>query len=321
MRKQKLGTISIILFFSAALTFSAAELYLRSASFSSGIGAGKASQKWFSLNWKPINKLGYRDYEIEFQSKLPQILFLGDSFSAGHGVNFSETFYFHTRQSGGSDYQFVNLADCGASTKKESAMLNSYVESYHPKLHTVIHQYFGNDIDDYIKSPSIEQHTFPNIFVRHSEFINLLDALIFSRRFAAFYSKAIYNGYHDERVFGAHVSDLKQIHDNIRKHNARLVFLIFPFLDNDQSIQKSSEYLEPLSAYFRKTCLAQDVMIDTTPIAQRLPPQERVVNKFDAHPSARLHQLVSETLIDVLKNGPNGHPGALGCPFKGGNRL
>jgi len=316
--RKKVTAIAFILSISLILTIVSLEIYLRAASFSLGGGVGRASQRWFSLNWKPINKLGYRDYEIDFNSKLPQILFLGDSFTAGHGVNFDDTYYFQTRNLGNRNCQYVNLGVCGASTKNELVTLDNYLQSYHPAVQTVVHQYFGNDIEDYIQLPPIKRQTLPGFLLKNSEIANFLESLIFTKRFSKVYSQTLFGTYLDPVRFGTHVADIDKLHSLIRKQNSRLIFLLFPFLDNDKTILESSDYISLLSNYFVQTCSGADVMIDATLIARTLRPKDRVVNKFDAHPSVRLHKLVSEVLSEILNQKIVNHESVIWCPNKRG---
>lgn len=91
-REKKFYIIFILA--SLIIVFVALELIFRSDSFSTGSGAGKASQRWFAKNWAPINQMGYRDVEFSNGESKSVNIFLGDSFTAGHGVKFEETNYF-----------------------------------------------------------------------------------------------------------------------------------------------------------------------------------------------------------------------------------
>src|SRR5262245_1873703 len=91
-RTKRITYGAITIFLSLLLSFVAIEMLLRLTSFPSGTGTGKAAQRWHQENWKPINSLGYRDVEFDGSSANPQIAFLGDSFTAGAGVKFEETY-------------------------------------------------------------------------------------------------------------------------------------------------------------------------------------------------------------------------------------
>lgn len=52
---------------------------------SHGDGSSMASRLWFSNYWNPINQDGFRDSEPQISDSL--VLFIGDSFTSGHGIN------------------------------------------------------------------------------------------------------------------------------------------------------------------------------------------------------------------------------------------
>src|SRR5262245_35646214 len=116
---------SMIYVFSILLAFGCAEIVMRSMSMSSGTGRGKAGQRWLTENWKPINSLNYRDYEPSGGSEGDSVLFVGNSFTAGYGVKFEETFYYVAKMLLHQRYQSFNLGRAGVSTKGE---LDNYVE-------------------------------------------------------------------------------------------------------------------------------------------------------------------------------------------------
>lgn len=73
---------------SLTITLVLIEVFMRAIFiFSDGYGFSLMNARWFNENWRPINSLGYRDYEpSEAAPGLRRILVLGDSFAVGHGV-------------------------------------------------------------------------------------------------------------------------------------------------------------------------------------------------------------------------------------------
>ncbi len=288
------GTISL------ALTWISLEIFARCATFSSGAQLGLTDRRWRKKNWHPINRIGFRDFEVGEVKKTPQVVFLGDSFTAGYGVKFDETFYFLSRSANPTPYQFVNLGKLGASTEQEAKTLSRYLTAFKPELRTVIHQYLGNDIQSRMTMPKVD-HRLPARLRVRSEGINFLDNLLFSRELGGAYFEALYHAYRDKNLLALHLADLKKLHTDIRKQKANLVFLVFPFLDNDQITARSAEYIKIIRNYFNETCAKNDIFVDVTPLVEKLSPRERVASCMDAHPSAQLHQLVSEVLIGILQ--------------------
>lgn len=283
------------------------EIGLSLVSFSNGLGAGKASKRWFDENWKPINKFGYRDHEIEKNGTKRAIVFLGDSFTAGYGVKFTETFYFQASRIGGEKYQYANLGQSGSSTIGQGKSLDFFLKTYEGNVELVIHQYFGNDIEDYIK-PIANSARSPlrQFLIEKSELANLIDSYLFLKSSSDQYLRSLFSAYSEGAALDAHLADLKRLHGRVHALDAKVFFLIFPFLNDDQVLSQSEKYVLPLKKYFLENCKKNDVMLDVSPLALKLTPGERTVNALDAHPSALLHSLIAEKIGAYLigKNPP-----------------
>lgn len=288
------------------------EFIFRFISFSSGTGAGAASQKWFQQYWKPINNLGYRDFEIDFESKNPTVLFLGDSFTAGHGVAMDKTFYYIYKTLN-PDYYSINLGKNGSSSKQELQNLNQFLAISKSNHKYLIHQYFGNDIEDYVVRKQVDQNKLLHFFGKLSEFINFIETRVYIKEFSKLYIKSLEEAYDNPAVLNKHLDDIKAIHNKARTSGMRVVLLAFPFLDSDVSVMLSLKFITPIKEFFYENCKQGDIFIDTTPIAKEYPPSERVVNFMDAHPSEKLHYRTAILIDHALRNKEISGPGVLYC--------
>lgn len=70
---------------SGCITLSLLKILFMFIPRSHGVGHSLGSNLWFGYYWKPLNSFGYRDREPD--PSRPSVLFLGDSFTAGHGIN------------------------------------------------------------------------------------------------------------------------------------------------------------------------------------------------------------------------------------------
>jgi hypothetical protein len=121
---------SIFIVFSILIAFGVSEIVLRSISLSSGAGGGRLGARWLAENWKPTNSLNYRDYEPTGTHEKDSVLFVGDSFTAGYGVKFTETFYYIAKGLLHDKYESFNVGRAGASTRTELKHYLEYKEKY-----------------------------------------------------------------------------------------------------------------------------------------------------------------------------------------------
>lgn len=308
--KKTISFYAIFILFSGLLAIIVVEVSLKFISISSGSGTGDAAHRWMVENWKPINQLGYRDFDITIARDKKQVIFLGDSFTAGHGVKFNETYYFQTSNADTQGFQYLNLGQPGASTKKERENLATFYGKYQAKPSIVIHQYFGNDVEDYvdmapIKSFQLAPRPLPQLR-NASQIVNLIENYAYIKKINNLYLGALYGAYADESKINLHLADINQLHNDIRKSGAKVYFLLFPFLNDDVLMEKSKNYINVVSIDFMKKCKAGDVLINATPLALELKPEGRVVNAMDAHPSPELHTLVAKVLINEINQIPKG---------------
>ena len=88
-----------------------------------------ASRLWYKKYWKPINSLGFRDGEPN--SNNPVILFVGDSFTAGHGLKsvherFSDIVGKHL-QIKGKAYNVTNIGLPNLDSRSEYDVMNNFL--------------------------------------------------------------------------------------------------------------------------------------------------------------------------------------------------
>lgn len=284
-------------FFTVLAWAAIGEIVLRCSTFSSGTG-GAAAQRWFAEYWKPVNALGYRDYEVAKDGR-PHIVFLGDSITAGQGVRFEETFYGVARKQ--LTVNTSNVGKPGASTKHEFQNYTTFVESQGITPAVLVHQYFANDMEDYITPINIERGAVRKTLASVSELASLIDMYLLRRLLAKEYMVKLGAAFGDPSTMEKHKADLALLHGDARKVGASIVFMVFPILINGEAIEASwTWYVPALRRYFEETCRKGDYFFDVTPMARQLSDSERVVNFMDAHPSAALHRMAGEALGLIL---------------------
>lgn len=193
------------------------------------------------------------------------------------------------------------MGDSGASTQKQIKNFEGFRSKTQQNVKYVIHQYFGNDIEDYITMTWVEKRgRISKGIGKISLVYDFIMSWLHIREFSPEYSKSIFEAYSSEEKASNHLNDIRELHEKIRKENANVVMVVFPFLQSKEQIHKSQIYIDKLKIFFINTCSLGDVFIDVSGAALSVPNDERVASFIDAHPSEKLHELVVESIMPVI---------------------
>ena len=274
---------------------------------STGTGTG-IGREWFKMYWQPINTDGYRDQEVDLQVENKLLLTIGDSFTAGYGVLFDETYSSLLRKKLGDTYDVVNLGDNGASTSDEKDNFKRFLQKYRKIPDVIVYQYFGNDIQNLADVD--ECYKFLNILgnlgkalSRISYLYGFIDASLLQKKFSSCYVLALTSAYRDKQKLTIHKEEIKDLVSDMRSDDNIVIMIAFPYLNNDETLINSKAiYIAEIREEFFKFCNKGDWFYDPTSAALNLKKDERVANFMDAHPSALLHEVISEKVGRLISN-------------------
>jgi hypothetical protein len=308
--------VALSLFVAVGVT----EFVLRGLAFSSGGGGGRAGARWDAAHWTPINREGLRDVEWAAPDGRPALVFLGDSFTDGHGVDFAQTWAAGVRARLPGQVAY-NLGKSGSSTLHEAARYRDFRRRTGIAPATVVLQYFGNDMQGRVGDPP-QWQPWPGLewLARHSEIADVLWTYLESTRSGVPYAEHYFAAYADPAAFAAHRADLLALVGDVHADGARLVLLVFPDLDSEAMMRRSQDaYVGRLRAVFAAGCRPGDLFFDATPLARGFDDRARVVNKLDSHPSPALHAALGARLAPLLSGPTPRHlpAGVEACPASG----
>ena len=301
-RKRTLLMYAAIVLASLVVALLGSELVIRGITYSTGDGSGRGARRWAAEHWVPVNAEGFRDVAWDLSGRHPALVFLGDSFTDGHGVAFEETAHHHVRTALDGRLTAFNLGRSGESTRTEAAIYDDFRTRTGVTPEVVVWQYFGNDMQDLLP-PAPEWKPWPGLEAAAgvSELAELAWVYMAGVRWGRLYAEHHMQGYEDPRVFARHRADLAKLAGRLHADGARIVWLAYPFLDDDAFMRRSGEtYIARLHALFAARCRAGDAFIDATPLARTLPLPERTVNRLDGHPSPRLHRDVADRVLAAI---------------------
>jgi hypothetical protein len=197
----------------------------------------------------------------------------------------------------------VNIGIGGLDTNGEFQTMLRFIDQSKIKPHTIVLQYFGNDIEKTAKQKGIIFKGFSSYaeipgpllpIVKGSYLFNYL-YWYFPKPYEVPYTDFLTAAFNNDEVFAKHVDDLRLFIDYARRNEAKLLVLVFPFMDNlDMS---RTMYVDKIINYFKRNSVT---VIDVSDAVKQLSLRERIVNFNDGHASAEANGLVAREILKQL---------------------
>jgi lysophospholipase L1-like esterase len=260
----------------------------------------KASQIWWEKYWHPVNALGYHDKEVTDGAGKKNVLVIGDSFAAGHGLkNVNERFSDILESELGADkYTVYNLGVSGADTKDEAGRL----EKFPQKPDVIVLQYFPNDIEKVGREKGLTltgSEPYADLkgpmatLVKRFYLPNFIYWQLPHTGFSTF-EKFVQKAYTDTTILNAHLRDMSRMIAYKDSTHAKMYAVFIPFLFQ---LDKSAGYTKPVEDYLKAHGVTVVPINDG--IAQ-IPDKERVVGKNDGHAGAAVNALIADRLAKAM---------------------
>lgn len=289
---------------------------------SHGFGYTYGAQNWMHYYWKPINEYGFRDkslYDLTLASENTSrtdsesgenigkqrdiVFFVGDSFTAGHGIKHVEQRYTDLVGNALPSVRGVNLGKNGLDTRGAYKTMTDFVSKTGITPKTIVFQYFGNDIDEVGRDYGIqfegllpyEKLGIPaKLIVRGSFLVNYFYWL-FPNVNSEEYIRQLTEMYRNEQIMSDHASDLQQFVDFAEEHESDLIVVIFPFL-SDLDLSREIYSLQ-IGDFFDKQGIS---VIQVADFVEEIEPRKRIVNSNDGHASVAVQEIVAAEIVSVL---------------------
>jgi len=337
-RFSELATGCSLLVFAVFATFVLLEIFFMFYPYTFGSGKTLSSKLWVKWYWH-TNSLGYRDEEV----RLPEanntcnVAIVGDSFTAGVGINHPEMRFTNVLQSKlPAGYRVFNLGVPGADTPDEYQNLLNFPA----RADLIVLVHYINDAEYLTKLPAMpdaqQQQTKKGteewFWVKHSFAVNYVYyksmQLKQKWQFAAHFkeqNRSLYeylrtnestrqlseNCYLQPACMEKHLQNLNRFVNYANGQCIPLVVILFPKLTDD-FIDFSDNYInQPIAAQLQQWGITVFNVYD---LAKELPEYDRRVNRSDYHPSARLHWATGSRFYDFLSAN---HILPLNCPVRG----
>lgn len=299
LRNLSMGLLITYSFLVALLA--AGELYFRYVFAESDGVPTLAMQNWIDRYWH-LNSANFRDaeWQPETWEGRESILLIGDSFTAGWGIENSEDRFGDVlARELGDAYVVLNLGKEGASTVEELEILRE-APIQNPDI--VILQYTLNDIEIAALSigldPGLNPMSTVPFWAQDSYLGNFLYwrlAIIFApqNRGSETYQQFLYNMFDHSVVWEIHFEQLAEFARAVEARGAELYIVIFPDLFTPFN---SIPYVDRVAQAFESLGYDEERIIRLFDFAETFPLEERVVSMRDGHPSAAFSTAVGEML-------------------------
>jgi lysophospholipase L1-like esterase len=301
-----LGNVLVLLLL-LSLSMLGGEIYYRSfCDTTDGLGYTKINQRWFERHWQ-LNPAEFRDdinYSLKPPSDKRRITFLGDSFTAGHGIkNVEDRFPNRIRQSH-PEWEVHVLAQPGFDTGDEIKQLEESL-GQHYQLDQVVLVYCLNDVVDMfpewaeavyrLKTQAAQS----GWLIQNSYLVNTLYYRFFAPRDAGAqrYFDFVADGYR-----GAHWEQqqarLKALRDLVQSHGGRLLVVTFPLFQGWGSPYSYQAIHDQLNQCWRTLGVPH---LDLLNLYRDMPKAKLIVNGNDPHPNEYAQSLAAEAICKFIK--------------------
>lgn len=261
----------------------------------------KVTERWVQRHWR-TNAAGCRD-NIEYSPALPpgqkRLSIIGDSFTAGHGLNNVEARMANLLRQRFPDYQVHVLAHIGLDTGAEITLLKHlFGQGY--QLDTVLLVYCLNDIGDLAPEQIqatesvLSKVTYENWLVRNSYLLNLLYERWQAWRhpYARNYGSYIGNMYNGP-LWAKQQERLKTFQQLVQSRGGRLKVVTYPLFHNLGPAYPYRSVHEQLNRFWQELNVPH---LDLLPCYDGMPGKELVVNPYDAHPNEKANRLAANAV-------------------------
>lgn len=300
----------LVLLFVLSLLFIGGECYYRYCyDATDSFTATRTGHRWYERHFIR-NNAGFRDsvdYGFDLKSGLPRISFIGDSFTAGHGIaDVEQRFGNRVRKLARGDWEVHVLAESGRDTDAELKLISDLRRQRY-QWDNVVLVYCINDVNYIVsrraaieqESPAAARSHGP--LVEHSFLINTFYYRLRARfdPTASHYYEFVRSAYEDDDpVWVEQRSNLIKIEELCQALDARLSVVLFPFV---HVVGAGNEY-EAIHEKLAQFWASREVpCLDLLPLFEQHSAAKLTVSRYDAHPNELAHELAAQAIFEWLR--------------------
>jgi lysophospholipase L1-like esterase len=282
------------------------------ADFSDTFNITNVSKRWLALHIDhERNNEGNRDHE-PFTKYVPsgkkRIIFLGDSFTIGHGIKrmddrFSNRVAEWLNEKAPGQYAVANLGEPGVEASVVEATAAGVMFKMQADVSLFVYVYNLNDIEGYMALEG--QQPLEGIYTSESKFFLFRDTYLLNWLYFRFLQFRARNNTYFDRLAKAYETPawdglrakLSQLNRECKQGHADFRMVIFPFLHDLKGPDSFHEARARLASF----CKSEKIpLLDLDPIFRQHAGENLMVSRFDAHPNERAHAIAAEAMEQDL---------------------
>jgi len=253
-----------------------------------------------------LNAQGYRsaEFDVERRPGVVRVACIGDSFTMGFGVPdakdaFPQRIGTSLDERWPGRYEVRNYGLPGFTTGHEANLLRTLTSKR--EIDQVILGYCLNDTDDLLPpGRGFGRDMLKKPFWAPPQASFLADFVWFRLRMAddprvkSFFDWEL-EAYTDPRIWSAQCERFRGIAETCRAAHIRLDVVVFPFFTGWGSGYRFAPAHAALAAAWKDAGVE---VIDLSDAYRGIPGEDLMVNRYDAHPSARAHEIAARVILD-----------------------
>ena len=288
------------------LTVAGGEVYFRFfRDTTDSIAYTKVAQRWLKRHYH-YNQAKFRDnveYNLTIAPGKRRISFVGDSFTAGHGIKDVEDRFANRIRRLHPDWEIHVLAVNGLNTGAEVSLVDEYTKRGY-QLDLVVLVYCLNDINDLLADWTQALELSASRGSRRLPFYDdsyFLDTLYHRLTIARIPWIKNYFAYVREAYRGGKWAEQKQrlrgLRDLVERRGGKLSVVSFPFLNALGSNYEYQFVHDELDTFWQEEKVPH---LDLLPTFKDYPPVQVTVNALDAHPNEFAGELATQAINPFL---------------------
>ena len=295
----------LVLGFLVSIVVAGGEVYYRYLhDTTEALSLSRTTKLWYQHHWLH-NSDGVRDnveYARAIEPGKRRVTFIGDSFTAGHGVKNIDDRFANLIRRDHPDWEVHLIAESGWDTGDHLRELAARLDKGE-QLDEVVLVYCLNDIEDIlpefvaaVKRLQAERGS----WLERSFFYSAMHARMALWREPDLRNHwvAVLNGYNSASVWPQQAARLDSLRREVEHHGGRLSVVLFPYLHR---LGRDYEYWSAhrqLGAFWQQRGVRT---LDLLDVFNDLPSSKVVVNRFDAHPNEFAHALAARAIDRFLR--------------------
>lgn len=268
----------------------------------------KITQRWGKRHYQ-FNNFNVRDnvdYPFKIQPQLRRVTIIGDSFTAGYGIEDVDDRFVNIIRKNLYDKEIHTISNNGYDTDHQFIYIKKFREQDGYEMDVLVLVYNLNDIAFFIpENEEIINRIYAyekelNYFTENSYFLNemFFKYMAMTDPEMNSYFEYLKDSYSGEPSWKKMQDFLGQIVDYCDTNNLQLMVVTFPFLHNFEDYGFTQAH-QQLDKFWTSKGIKH---LDLLPIFEQHKEENLVVNSFDAHPNENAHQIAAEAIGEFIES-------------------